>query len=446
MSITRRDFLRTSGAAGLAAGLVAPTVHAASKAAPKHKTALIGTGWWGMNILREAVKSGQCQVAAMCDVDRAQLEPAVSEIEGMTPDKPKRYQDWRELLDEQKPEIVIVGTPDHWHPLITIAAVKNGAHVYVEKPVGHTIREGRAMVQAARDTGKVVQVGTHRRVSPHNVAGMKFLKEGKAGKIGMVRCFVHYGGGAEEPRANEEPPEGLNWDLWCGPAPLRPFNRKIHPKGFRDFLDYANGTLGDWGIHWMDQVLWWTDEKAPRTVYSTGGRQVAGAAINDGKRQTSNAPDHQIASFEFEGFSVSWEHRKFGGNAAEKTHPEQAVGCYFYGTEGTFHMGWLDGFTFYPANAKKAPIHMDAQLHEPDAQNIRELFANFLECIRSGDRPVSDIEIGHRSTTMSLLGMLSLKLDRSIRWDAEKELVLGDDEANGLLKREYRGEWKYPGV
>jgi predicted dehydrogenase len=446
MPFNRRDFLRTTTAAGIASGLVGPSVHAARKADVKYRTALIGSGWWGMNILREAVKSGQCQVVAMCDVDRSQLEPAASEIEGLTTDKPKRYQDWRELLDQAKPEIVIVGTPDHWHPLITIAAVKNGAHVYVEKPVGHTILEGRAMVKAARDAGKVVQVGTHRRVSPHNVAGMKFLKEGKAGKIGMVRCFVHYGGGSEQPRDNEEPPEGLNWDLWCGPAPLRPFNRKIHPKGFRDFLDYANGTLGDWGIHWMDQVLWWTDEKAPHTVYSTGGRPIAGAPVNDGKRQTSNAPDHQIAAFQFEGFDVSWEHRKFAGNTAEKTHPEQAVGCYFYGTEGTFHMGWLDGFTFYPANAKKAPVHMDAQLHEPDAQNIRELFANFLDCIKSGERPISDIEIGHRSTTMSLLGMLSLKLGRSIKWDADKERVVGDDEANALLKREYRGEWEYPTV
>lgn len=441
MSITRRDFLRTSSAAGLAAGL---TVHAGAKGGKTYKTALIGSGWWGMNICREAVKSGQCRIAAMCDVDLTQLEPAASEIEALSSNKPKRYQDWRELLDEQKPEIVIVGTPDHWHPLITIAAVRNGAHVYVEKPVGHTILEGRAMVQAARDTGKVVQVGTHRRVSPHNVEGMKFLKEGKAGKIGMVRAFVDYGGDVEEPRANEDPPKGLDWDLWCGPAPLRPFNRKIHPKGFRDFLDYANGTLGDWGIHWMDQILWWTDEKAPRTIYSTGGRPVAGPAVNDGKSQTSDAPDHQIAAFKFEGFDVAWEHRKFAANNAEKTHPDQAVGCYFYGTEGTFHMGWLDGWTFYPSNAKKAPVHMDAQLHEPDGQNIRELFANFLSCVESGERPTSDIEVAHRSTTMSLLGMLALKLDRSIHWDAEKERVVNDDEANKHLRREYRGDWKYP--
>jgi len=188
--------------------------------------------------------------------------------------------------------------------------------------------------------------------------------------------------------------------MWCGPAPLRPFNAKLHPKGFRQFLDYANGQLGDWGIHWMDQILWWTEEKYPKTVYSTGGRHI--------KRDNTDAPDTQVASFAFESFTAVWEHRQYAGNTAEKTHPQQAVGCYFYGTEGTFHMGWLDGWTFYPSDPRKAPIHQDAQLHEPDDQNIRELFADFLRCIKSGERPISDIEIGHRSTNMSLLAMLSL--------------------------------------
>jgi predicted dehydrogenase len=305
--------------------------------------------------------------------------------------------------------------------------------------------EGRAMVKAARDAGKMVQVGTHRRVSPHNVSGMEFLKSGKAGKIAMVRAFVHYGGnGPEQPQPNEEPPKGVDWNLWCGPAPERPFNSRIHPKGFRNFLDYANGTLGDWGIHWLDQILWWTEQKGPKSIYSTGGRPIAGPPVNDGKAQTTDAPDHQIAAYKFEEFDVSWEHRKFAGNNAEKTHQGQAVGCYFYGTEGTFHMGWLDGWTFYPSNAKKAPIHVDAQLNEPDQQNIKELFADFLKSIETGEKPVCDIEIGHRSTTMALLGMLSLKLGRSIDWDPATETIASDPEATKLLTRAYRSPWTYP--
>ncbi|MBX6313024.1 MAG: gfo/Idh/MocA family oxidoreductase, partial [Isosphaeraceae bacterium] len=212
-----------------------------------------------------------------------------------------------------------------------------------------------------------------------------------------------------------------------------PYNRTIHPKGFRQYLEYANGQLGDWGIHWMDQILWWTEEKYPKTVSSTGGRFI--------KQDNTNAPDTQVASFQFESFTAEWEHRLYSGNPAEKHN----IGCYFYGTDGTFHMGWLDGWTFYPANPKKAPIHQEPELHKPDDQNIRELFANFLHCIKTGERPVCDIEIGHRSTNMSLLAMLSLKLGRSIAWDGEKQVIIGDEEANKLLKREYRKPWVYPG-
>ena len=156
-----------------------------------------------------------------------------------------------------------MATPDHWHPLITIEAVKAGAHVYVEKPIGHTIEEGRAMVNAARAANRVVQVGTHRRISPHNVSGYEFIRSGKVGKIGMVRSFVHYGGGPEKPVVNKEAPKELDWDMWCGPAPYRHYceslpgtrGRPIHPRGFRNYLDYANGTLGDWGVHWLDQII-----------------------------------------------------------------------------------------------------------------------------------------------------------------------------------------------
>ena len=439
-SVTRRTLLKSAAAASVA--LSAPALlrgQDPTKGGKRYRTALIGCGWWGGNIVREAIASGQCQIVALCDVDLRQVERAKGEQKELTADSPKVYQDFRELLDKEKPEIVINATPDHWHPLITIAAVKAGADVYVEKPVGHTILEGRAMVTAARDTSRIVQVGTHRRVSPHNLSGRDFLRSGKAGKIGMVRAFVHYPGDKEDAAANKPAPKELDWNMWCGPATLRPFNEKIHAKGFRNFLDYAKGTLGDWGIHWMDQILWVMDEKAPKKVFSTGGRSIKGPAVNTATEQTTDAPDHQVASFDFDSFTAVWEHRQFAGNSAEKG---ETVGCYFYGTKGTFHMGWQKGWTFYPVGGE--PIHEDPQLHMPDEQNIKELFVDFLASIKSRKLPISDIEIGHRSTTMSLLGMLSLKLGRSLAWDATKERVVGDEEANSLLKREYRGEWKYP--
>ena len=437
--ISRRGFVKTSAGLAAATSLAAsPAIATSRKSGASYKTALIGAGWWGTNILREALRSGECQWTAVCDVDDRQVDSCVAEIDKVSRDQPKRYKDFRELLEREKPDIVIVATPDHWHPLIAIAAVKSGAHVYVEKPIGHTILEGWSMVQAARDADRVMQVGTHRRVSPHNVSGMKFLKEGKAGKIGMVRAFVYYPGGAGEKTPDAETPKGLDWDMWCGPGPLVPFNPRMHPKGFRSFLNYANGTLGDWGIHWMDQILWWTEEKYPKRVFSTGGRQI--------QRDNSDAPDTQVATFEFESFTVCWEHRLYAGNMAEKTHPSQAVGCYFYGTEGTFHMGWLDGWTFYPWDSKKPVIHQDPELHEPDDQNIRELFADFLDAIRKKRRPISDIEIGHRSTNMSLLAMISLKTGRALQWDGEHRKILDDADANALLRREYRKPWEYPVV
>ncbi|MEJ1239430.1 Gfo/Idh/MocA family oxidoreductase [Chryseolinea sp. T2] len=426
----RREFIKTSAAASVAFA-AGPIIHVAGQQ-KTYRTALIGAGWWGNNILRCAMQAKQSKIVALCDVDQNFLNSTAETVKKMTGDNPKLYRDYRELLSKEKPEIVIVATPDHWHPLIAIAAMEAGAHVYVEKPICHTINEGKAMVKAARNTKRIVQVGTHRRVSPHNMSGMEFLKSGKAGKIGSVRAFVHYPGGPGTLTPDTEAPSTLDWNMWCGPAPLRPFNTTIHPKGFRSYLDYANGTLGDWGIHWMDQILWWTEEKHPRKVYSVANRFI--------RKDNTDAPDTQNVIFEFESFTATWEHRQYAGNTAERTN----IGCYFYGTEGTFHMGWLDGWTFYPADDKKAPIHQDPKLDEPDQQNIAALWANFLNSIETNKLPICDIEIGQRSTNMSLLGMLSAKLGRSVEWDGSKGMIVKDDEANKLLSRAYRGEWKYP--
>lgn len=451
--MNRRRFLQSTAAASAVAALPFHVRAAEKSGGRKFRTVLIGCGWWGNNILREAMASGACEIVGLCDVDSRQFEATLANVRTGTGETPKTYKDYRELLAETKPEIAIVGTPDHWHALPMIAAVKAGAHVYVEKPIGHTIAEGRAMVNAARAAGRVVQVGTHRRISPHNVSGRDFLRSGKAGDIGMVRCFVNYGGGPEKPRPTVEVPKELDWNLWCGPAPLRPFNGGdprdpsgasrggIHPRGFRNYLDYANGTLGDWGIHWLDQVLWVTGEKYPKKIYSTGGRPIAGPVVNTDREQTTDAPDHQLATYTFEKFSVQWEHRRFAANNADKG---ENVGCYFYGTKGIFHMGWQKGWTFYPTNAKDPVVSEEPKLNSPDSQNIKELWADFLGAIRTGAKPVSDIGDVHLSTNMALLGMIALKLGRSLDWDGEKERFVNDAAADKLLRREYRKGWEFP--
>jgi len=435
MKVGRRGFL----AAG-AAWAAGPFVRA-RRPGRKFRTAVVGPGWWGKNILKAALGAGRSKIAALCDVDGHVLETAVEQVRELSGDAPKAYRDWREMLEKEKPEIVIVATPDHWHALPTIAALRAGAHVFVEKPTGHTVLESAAMRKAARESGRVVQVGLHRRVGPHHVSALQFLREGGAGTVGMVRALVHSGGGGpERPSPNTPPPEGLDWDFWCGPAPRRPFNRLIHPGGWRQFLDYGNGQLGDWGVHWLDQVLAWTEEPWPRRVFAAGGRPVRGRPVLDEKEQTTDAPDHQVAIYEFETFTAVWEHRLFAGPASER----HSVGVFFHGTKGTLHVGWRDGWTFYPADSRKKPVHEDAQLEEPDGHNLKLLWGDFLEAIDAGRAPAAGIERAHRASVLPLLGMISWRLGRSLRWDGARETIEGDPEAEALLRRPYRAPWTYP--
>ncbi len=437
MNFTRRSFIKTAATAGAAFGAV-PLLGA--DPARKYRTALVGSGWWGKNILKEAMAGGRVKTVALCDVDASKLEVAAEQVNDLSGDQPKTYKDYRELLEKEKPEIVIIASPDHWHALHTIAALKAGAHVFVEKPTGHTVNESRAMFRAARESDRVVQVGLHRRIGPHHVSGMNFLKSGAVGEVGMVRLFAHGGGGPEKPALNGQPPAGLDWDFWCGPAPVRPFNSRIHPGGWRQFLDYGNGQLGDWGVHWLDQVLWWTEEKYPRRVYSTAGRQIAGPPVLNDKEQTTDAPDHQVAVYEFEKFTCTWEHRRFGENGSEK----HGIGSYYYGTKGVLHIGWQDGWTFYPSNSRDKIIHEDSQLQQPDGHNLALLWADFISSIENKTKAVANIEVAHRSSVLPLLGMISWKVGRSINWDGSKETIVGDDEAAKLLSRPYRTPWVYP--
>ncbi len=439
MKTSRREFLKLAGTAGVT-GVSFPALGLANDR--KFRTALIGCGWWGNNILREAMASGRCQVVGLCDVYRRPLMVTADEVEGLSGDQPRVFEDFREMLKATQPEIVIIATPDHWHALPCIAALEAGAHVFVEKPTSHTIVESQAMLAAAEAGDRTVQVGLHRRIGPHHVSGMDFLRSGKVGDIGMVRLFVTgRSSGPETPSPNSRVPTGMNWDLWCGPAPERPFNRKLSPGGWRNFLDYANGTLGDWGVHWLDQVLWWTDERYPKTVYSTGGRPVLGPAVASAEEATTDAPDSQIAVYEFESFTAVWEHKKYSGNQAEK----HRIGAYFYGANGVFHMGWRDGWTYYPKDSKQPTVHEDPDFSDPkDGNNVRQLWADFMTAIDEKRQPVANLEAAHRSSVLPLLGMLSYRLGRSVRWDGDREQIVNDPEATRLMRRDYRAPWVYP--
>jgi predicted dehydrogenase len=396
-------------------------------------TVLIGSGWWGTNIIREAIKSGKIKVAAICDVDDAQLTKCKEEIDKLCNDRPKIYKDFRECLNKEKPQIAIVATPDHWHALIAIEAMKSGAHVFLDKPISHTILEGAAILKTARDTQRICIVDFHRRYSPHNVSGMQFLKSGKAGTIKEVKAFVQYGGGPMKREEQPPVPQGLDWDMYCGPAALVTYNKGMHPRGWRQYTNFANGLVGDWGPHWFDQILWWTEEPAPKKIFSL-------ITAND-RESYADAPTTQTVTYQFESFNCTWDHSLFNPHNERKT---ENVGVYFYGTEGVFHMGWQKGWTFFPNDSKKEILHEDPKLNLPDQQNIDLVWQDFLKSIQSGQLPHADIAKGRQATNMALLGMLSAKVGRSIEWDDKNNKILNDPEANKLLKRNYRGEWKYP--
>lgn len=433
--MNRREFLHASAAAG--------ATLAATQAGERRnlRAGVIGTGWYGMvdcrHLLNES--NGTVEVVSLCDVDRNQVNAAADEIERRTRRRPQTFGDFREMLRPRNLDVVIVGTPDHWHALTAIAAMEAGADVYVEKPICHTYLEGKAMVRTARRLNRVVQVNTQRRSTPHIVSAREFIRAGNLGRVGVVRAFCYYRMRGNENPPDRDPPDGMNWDFYCGPSPLVPFNPLMHPKGWRKFNEFCNGILGDMGVHMLDVVRWCLDLRYPRRVSSTGGIFVE-------RQGRANTTDTQTVTYDYGDKTVIWEHRAFG----RADEPSAGWGINFYGERGTLQVT-LDYWEFRPLNGR--PRREEARTEqspnrelEPD--NIvpagRAHMRNFLECVRSRQRPVADIEEGHISTSLCLLGNASQRLGRSITWDAEHDRCVGDDEANAQLRRQYRAPWVYP--
>ncbi|MEO8661781.1 MAG: Gfo/Idh/MocA family oxidoreductase [Bryobacteraceae bacterium] len=406
----RREFLQ-SAAAWTAIPLL-------GQSNTRYRTALIGAGSRGRDVLRNAMEAGRTKVVALCDVDENQLAPAAAEVSTCTGDRPARYRDYREMLAKEKPEICIIATPDHWHALTTIASVQAGAHVWLESPLCHTINEGRAMVKAARDADVVVQVGAQR----HNASGLTFLRSGRLGRINQIRVCTSSSVNVAGILPGAVVPKGLDWDMWCGPASLLPYHPSLHSGGFRRRLEFANGSGGYEAANCFHEVLAWSEEKSPTKVFSVGTRH--------GSDDDSNGPDTQVSTFEFRNFTTVWEHRSYGGSS----------GVYYYGTEGTLHTAGDHGWTFNPAARGEGSVHADGRRVPATERG----WNGFLASIEGTKRTSSDIEGAQRSTNMSLLAMISMNLGRRVIWDGVKMEIPGDPEANALLARPYRQPWDYP--
>jgi predicted dehydrogenase len=443
----RRDFIKTAGIAGLAAAATGGRAFANGQDKPK-RAALIGCGWYGKNDLFRLIQvAPSVEVVSLCDPDKKALAEAGDMVAARQASKkiPRLYGDWRELLKEKDVEIALVGTPDHWHALPMIEAVKSGADVYCQKPISVDVIEGRSMVAAARKYKKVVQVGTQRRSTLHlEHAIERILKGGQLGKIGHVEICCYY-----EMRRKGNPPDAptpdhIDWEMWTGPAPMKPYNPMYHPLTWRNFWEYGNGIVGDMCIHMLDTVRWMLDLGWPKRISSHGGIFVD-------KESKANIPDTQSATFEFDGLTVTWQHRTWGAPPDPK-YPWAAV---FYGEKGTLKAS-VNAYEFFPLKGEpvKEDVIADGYTDEHEkteprferhaAAANRAHMKNFLSAVASRAKPVADIEEGHISTSSCVLANLSMKLGRALSWDPAKHEVPGDAEANALLRRPYRGPWVHP--
>ena len=454
--MNRRDFLH-AGAAGVALSALGRQAFADTK---RPRVGLIGCGWYGKSDLFRLIQVAPVDVVSLCDVDKKMLSEAADLVSQRqeSKKKPRTYGDYRDMLKEKDLDIVLVGTPDHWHALAMIAAVEAGADVYCQKPISVDVVEGQAMVAAARKHKRVVQVGTQRRSTPHlREARDRVLKEGKLGTIGLVEICCYYHMRANGDPDTIKPPDYLDYAMWTGPAPLRPYdappnpncdNRRVpHRRWWRTFNEYGNGIVGDMCIHMLDMVRWMLDLGWPRQVASTGGILVQ-------KGGKSNISDTQAATFDFGKLKVVWQHRTWG----DSPDPKYPWAATFYGDKGTLKAS-VNGYDFTPFGKQsptlsgKAVIldkypedktEKDIEIHVAEAN--REHQRDFLRAIASRGKPVADIEQGFISTASCILANLSMRLGRSLTWDADKQQVVGDAEANGLLRRPYRGPWVHPEV
>lgn len=445
--MNRRHFLKTGATALALSSFSIPRLSFAADFGKK-RVGLIGSGWYGKCDLLRLIQVAPVEVASLCDVDSKMLSEAADLVASrqLSKKRPRTYGDYREMLKEKDLDIVLIDTPDHWHALPMIDAVKAGADVYVQKPTGVDVVESHAMLTAARKYGKVVQVGTQRRSTPHLIEARELIQEGKLGKIAHVDicCYYHMRAKGNPPDAN--PPSNLDYEMWTGPAPMRPYNSFVHPRKWRAFMEYGNGIVGDMCVHMLDTARWMMDLGWPTRISSNGGIFVD-------TEDKANTTDTQTATFDFGDLQMVWNHRSWGA----PPDPEYPWAAIFYGEKGTLKAS-VHKYDFIPRDKDQKSIHKDVTfeleqypedkteegLEKHVAPAIRGHMKDFLQCIESRGKPVADIEQGHISSASCILANIAMQLGRTLNWDSASHTVRGDDEANALLARPYRAPWKHP--
>jgi predicted dehydrogenase len=462
----RRDFIKSSAA------LIASARPALGKELgvnDRIRVGLVGLGGRGLYELSVCQNNPGCEIVAVADVYRPLVDQALGRLGG----KATGYSDFRRILDRKDVDAVFVSTPDHWHAIVTIMACQSGKDVYCEKPLSHTLQEGRRMVEAARKYNRVVQTGSQQRSAPHFQKIVEMVQSGRIGKVTMVECW-NSNNDAPEGIGNppdSDPPAGLDWDMYLGPAPKVPYNRNRFIWCYRWFWDYSGGMMTDWGAHHMDVIHWAMGVDAPKAATAVGGKFY----LKD-NRQT---PDTLMTEFEYPGFVARYTVR----NCNSLPLQGRSYGVMFYGSLGTLVVD-RSSYAVLP--------EMRQEIYHPDADQVDKLLTgwggvppgsgiipskpvreaagalkplcsseeeteisidpssqiahvqNFFDCIRSRQKPVADVEIGHRSITACQLGVIAYKVGRQLHWDAQQERIIGDDEAQKLALKPYRTPWLLP--
>jgi predicted dehydrogenase len=443
----RRQFLKTSLAAP--AALAIPDGYAALFDEKPKRVGIIGPGWYGKCDLIRLLQVAPVEVVSMCDVDKHMLQQAADRIQARQPSKkrPRTYADYRQMLAQRDLDIVLIATPDHQHALPMIEAVKSGCDVYQQKPISVDVVEGASMLAAARKYGRVVQVGTQRRSTPHLVeARDQIIRAGMLGKVGLVEIYCYYPMRLTWKPPTIPVPDYFDFDAWTGPAPLRPYTAAIHPQQWRAYMEYSNGIIGDMGIHMFDMARWMLGLGWPKRISSEGGIFVQ-------KNSAATISDTQTATFEYDDLTIVWQHRTWGN----PPDPQDTWGAAFHGEKGTLKAS-VYRYEFTPLWQTKPTIHKDVtyeleqypedkteeRLEKHVAPAIRHHMIDFLAAIANRSRPVADIEEGFISTSSCILANIALDTRRSITWDPVRLLATDNDEANRRLRRVYRHGYTHP--
>jgi predicted dehydrogenase len=442
----RRTFLQGGAAALLTAAAYGRVVGANDRVG----LGFIGYGLIGKRHVLDCKEQADANLVAFAEAHRGRLDEAKTLIGGEV----KGHADFRKLLDQRDVDAVVVSTPDHWHALMTMLACAAGKDVYVEKPLTLFVREGRWMIDVARRHRRVVQVGTQQRSGPHYQKARTLIQDGHLGKVSSVRMQSHRNimpGYGSPP--DQEPPRDLDWEMFLGPAPLRKYNPNRGLYHFRWFWDYSGGQMTNLAAHALDVVDWYLGGKAPRTVTSVGGRYSL--------KDNGETPDTQDTLIEYPGWTAVWSHRE-----AARGQPG-ANNLEFFGPKGSLAIS-RRGYVVtadrkvppentVPQFTGAHPVGGPVAVPEPDPPQywteamkdesgdsraqLKQHVRNFLDCVKSRRSPLSDLESAHRVATVCHLANISLRLGRQVRWDAEKEDVIGDAEASKMLLRPYRAPW-----